>query len=66
MPRGADETWPEIHISVPVLCIRQLLLLGIALWAARQLPLSSLHREALQPAIRQFLASPYPSLEAPE
>lgn len=53
--RGADERWQEIPFSVPVLCIRQLLLLGITLWAACPLPVASLTAATVQPAIRQFL-----------
>lgn len=57
--RGADETWQEIPFSVPVLCVRQLLLLGITLWAVWPLPVSNLTAASVQPAIRQFLVSSF-------
>ena len=62
--RGADERWPEMPFSTPVLCIRQLALLCIALWAVWRLPMRSLASGSVQPAIRHFLVSrpPQPKL----
>lgn len=64
--RGADERWQEIPFSVPVLCVRQLLLLGIAVWAVWPLPVTSLTAATVQPAIRRFVAShPPPTPDTP-
>jgi len=57
-PHAADEKWPLQPINAARLCVRQLLLLGIALLAARpHMHAASLTQKAALPAIRQFLVS---------
>jgi hypothetical protein len=54
--RAADEKWPPLPVSAPRLVGRQLLLLVIALLAARpHMQALSLTQKAVLPAIRQFL-----------
>ena len=57
-PHAADEKWPLQPVNATRLCVRQLLLLGIALLAARpHMHTASLTQRAVLPAIRQFLVS---------